>query len=224
MGFPMLATAVWLVYISTYHFGQKSVLWIGLFLVLLATAAWVYGQFVQRGAKLRGLAGGIVLTLLLLDYFWVLETRLHWRNPQLPQTASGAIANEADGIQWEKWSPESVASARAAGRPVFIDFTAVWCLTCQLNKESSIEIDSVKKKLKELNALPLLADFTTRSPQIAAELKKFNRAGVPLVVIYPANQSEPPLLLPEILTPSIVLNALDRVSRKAEAKQFSSRN
>jgi len=226
MGFPMMATAIWLLYIASYHFGQRAILWIGMFLTVLAAAAWIYGQFIQRGAKHRGLAFGIMIALLLFDYFWILEGKLHWRKVELAASGAGApgeIANSPGDIQWEKWSPEAVEKARAAGRPVFIDFTAIWCLTCQFNKESSIEIDSVKAKLKEINAVPLLADFTGKSPIIAKELKRFNRAGVPLVVVFPADPNAAPIVLPEILTPSIVLNALELASpKKAEAPKSTS--
>ena len=102
-----------------------------------------------------------------------------------------------------------MAKARAEGRPVFVDFTADWCLTCQANKKSSIEISSVRQKLKDINAVALLGDNTKFPPEISAELEKFGRAGVPLVLVYPKDASKPAIVLPEILTPGIVLKALD---------------
>jgi thiol:disulfide interchange protein DsbD len=219
MGFPMLATTVWLMYIASYHFGPASILWIGLFLVILAAAAWVWGQFVQRGRTRQTVAIIFVLALLALDYFWVLEGKLHWRRTPTGSEGQWAqIDNKPGGIQWEKWSPEAVEQARSAGRPVLVDFTAVWCLTCQVNKES-IEIDSVRKKLKEMNVLPLVADYSGRSPMITRELKRYDRAGVPLVVLFPADAQAAPILLPEILTPSIVLNALELAGGKPAARQ-----
>ncbi|MGN6385919.1 MAG: protein-disulfide reductase DsbD family protein [Verrucomicrobiota bacterium] len=216
MGFPMLATTVWLVYIASYHFGQSSVLWLGLFLVIMALAAWVWGQFIQAGAGRKGLAVMIVLALLAVDYFWILEAKLHWRNPVAIAEQSLPENAKENGIQWEKWSPERIAEARESGRPVFVDFTAVWCLTCQWNKES-IESEAVMKKLKEMNTLMLVADFTSRSPVIAQELKKFNRAGVPMALLYPADPNAAPIMLPEILTPSIILNSLE-VAQKSSKK------
>jgi len=102
-----------------------------------------------------------------------------------------------------------VAKARAEGRPVLVDFTANWCLTCQLNKKTSLETDSVRAKLKEINAVALLGDYTRKNPEITSELKRFERGGVPLVLVYPKDPNRPPQLLPTILTPEIVLNALD---------------
>ena len=91
-----------------------------------------------------------------------------------------------------------------------MDFTADWCLTCQVNKKTSIEIPSVRAKLKSLNAVSLLGNYTRFPDNITAELNRFSRAGVPLVLVYPKDATQPPIVLPEILTPGIVLDALDR--------------
>src|SRR5688572_24867946 len=114
MGFPMLATAVWLFWITALGFGESGVLWFGLFLVVLAAAAWTYGEFYQRSLKLRGVALATALLLMGAGYFGIMEGQLAWRN-------HGA---RADGIDWRPWSPEAVAQARAEGRPVLVDFTA----------------------------------------------------------------------------------------------------
>ena len=106
-----------------------------------------------------------------------------------------------------------MTKARAAGRPILVDFTADWCLTCQANKRIAIDIPSVRAKLKEINAVALLGDYTRLPDDITTELNRFGRAGVPLVLVYPAKSSEPPLVLPEALTPGIVLNALERATR-----------
>jgi thiol:disulfide interchange protein DsbD len=107
-----------------------------------------------------------------------------------------------------------VAKARSEGRPTIVDFTADWCLTCQVNKKTSIEISSVRAKLKEINAVALLGDYTHFPENISAELNRFNRAGVPLVLVYPKDATAPPIVLPEILTPGIVLDALERAAKE----------
>jgi thiol:disulfide interchange protein DsbD len=211
MGFPMLATAAWLLAQTADHFGPGGPLWVGLFLVLLALAMWIYGEFHQRGSKRRGLAAIIALVIAVGSYAWALESQLHWRNPPASVTGTqNTAATTADsGIAWQPWSTEAVAKARAQGRPVLVDFTANWCLTCQLNKKTSLEIDSVRAKLKEVNAVALLGDYTRKNPDITAELKRFERAGVPLVLVYPKDATQPPELLPTVLTPTIVLEALE---------------
>ena len=215
MGFPMLATAAWLLSQTADHFGSGGPLWVGLFLVVLALAMWIYGEFHQRGTRHRGLAAIIALLIVIGAYVWTLERELHWRNP--PAIATGtqtpASAGAGDSIGWQPWSSDTVSKARAEGRPVLVDFTANWCLTCQLNKKTSLEIDSVRAKLKAINAVTLLGDYTRKNPEITAELKRFERAGVPLVLVYPKDASKPPQLLPTVLTPSIVLEALDAAAK-----------
>ena len=212
MGFPMLATAVWLFNLAAGSYG-KSVLWLGIFLVIVAFAAWIFGEFVQRGRARKGLALVIALILLVGGYAYALESQLRWREPVTEADATGSLKESADGIDWQRWSSEAVAKARSEGRPVIVDFTADWCLTCQVNKKTSLEIPSVRAKLKSMNAIALLGDYTRFPDNITTELNRFSRAGVPLVLVYPKNPEAQPIVLPEILTPGIVLHALDRAVR-----------
>jgi len=211
MGFPMLATAVWLLSLAPIHYGGKS-LWLGIFLVFLAMAAWVYGQFVQRGGARSTLGLITALALLAGGYAVALENQMHWRSPEPPTGNSGPLA-KSGGISWETWSPESVARARAEQRPVLVDFTADWCLTCQANKKIALEIPSVISRLKAINAVALLGDYTRLPAAITEELNRFGRAGVPLVLVYPKNPAAPPMVLSEVLTQGAVLEALDRAVR-----------
>ena len=212
MGFPMLATAVWLFNLAAGSYGER-VLWLGVFLVVVAFAAWIFGEFVQRGRAGKGVAFAVVLILLVGGYAFVLESQLHWRAPMAAADPTGSLKESADGIDWQRWSPEAVAKARSEGRPIIVDFTADWCLTCQVNKKTSLEIASVRAKLKSMNAVALLGDYTRFPENISEELNRFNRAGVPLVLVYPKDAAAPPIVLPEILTPGIVLAALDRAAR-----------
>ncbi|HEY9172602.1 MAG TPA: protein-disulfide reductase DsbD domain-containing protein [Verrucomicrobiae bacterium] len=211
MGFPMLAAAVWLMSIVAAHYGERT-WWLAVFLVFVALAAWIYGTFLQRGANRRGLAGAVLLLLLAIGYTYALESQLRWREPLSPETATGSLQESPDGIAWQRWSPEAVAQARAAGRPVLVDFTAKWCLTCQANKKFALEIPSVRAKLKQINAVALLGDYTRFPADITEELNRFQRAGVPLVLVYPRDATQPPLVLPEALTPGIVLEALKKAA------------
>ena len=212
MGFPMLATVVWLFNIATASYG-KNVLWLGIFLVVIALAAWIFGEFFQRGQKHKSIAAIIALLLLGGGYVFALEQELDWRTATPDASATGSLKESADGIDWQRWSPEAVAQARAAGKIVLVDFTADWCLTCQVNKKTSIEIASVRQKLKDLNAVAFVGDYTRTPDNITTELNRYNRAGVPLVLVYPKSADAPPMILPEVLTPNIVLNALDQAAK-----------
>jgi thiol:disulfide interchange protein DsbD len=211
MGFPMLLTAVWLFNLAADDYGS-NVLWLGVFLVLLAFAAWIFGEFVQRGRTGKGVAVAIALILVIGGYAFALENQLHWREPMTVATA-GSLPVSPDGIDWQPWTPEAVATAQREGRPVLVDFTANWCLTCQVNKKLAIDIPSVRDKLKEINAVALIGDYTHFPDNITAELNRYSRAGVPLVLVYPKDVDVQPIVLPAILTPGIVLDALDRATQ-----------
>jgi thiol:disulfide interchange protein len=209
MGFPMLATTVWLFNVAASSYG-KNVLWLGVFLVIVAFAAWIFGEFVQRDRSRKTAAAIVTLILLIGGYAFALEKELDWREAMPETNATGSLKESPNGIDWQRWSSKAVAQARAAGKPVLVDFTADWCLTCQVNKKIAIEVSSVRAKLKEIGAIAFTGDYTHFPDAITAELNRYNRAGVPLVLIYPKTPDAPPVVLPQILTPGTVLNALDR--------------
>ncbi len=211
MGFPMLATAIWLFSLIPLHYGKRTV-WLGIFLVIVALAAWVYGEFVQREQSHKGVGFAVVLVLLVGGYGYIIERQLNWRVVEQANDTAGSLKESADGIDWQRWSPEAIATARAAGHPVLVDFTADWCLTCQANKRIALEIPSVRAKLKSDGFVSLLGDYTKLPDNITEELNRYKRAGVPLVLVYPKDPSAPPIVLPEALTPGIVLSALDRAA------------
>jgi thiol:disulfide interchange protein DsbD len=211
MGFPMLGTALFLLSLLDSHYGNEGVLWVGIFLVCVAVAAWLWGTFVQRSSRRRALALALIVVFLAGGYVFALEMQLDWRHRTTPTNGASAARKPGD-IEWQPWSREAVEAARAEGRPVLVDFTATWCLNCRVNKRTSIEIPSVKQKLKEINAVALLGDYTHLPPAITEELEHFKRAGVPLVLVYPKDAAKSPIVLPELLSPSIVLDALEKAA------------
>jgi thiol:disulfide interchange protein DsbD len=213
MGFPMLATAVWLLSLTTTFYGERS-WWLGIFLVLVGGAAWVFGSFVQRGNKRRALAGVIAVGLLVVGYAWALDAKLDWSSPVKDSAESTSLAHAPKGFPWQRWSSEAVAAARLEKRPVVVDFTAKWCLTCNITVKPAFERQEVIEKLKQIGAAALVADYTLYPPEIGDELERHGRAGVPLVLVYPRDPAKPPLVLPEPLSPSpahyskVILEAL----------------
>ncbi len=187
MGFPMLATAFWLMWLSASD--ESAILWLGLFLVVLALAAWMWGEFVQRAVRRKALGAALCVIVMVLDYTCVLS-------------------GHSSQILWKPWSPQAVQQARQAGHEVLVDFTAKSCLTCQINKATSLEIDSTREKLKQIGAETFIGDYTREDPAIGQELRNHDRSGVPLVLVYPKDPAKPPIVLPPLLTPSIVQKAL----------------
>jgi thiol:disulfide interchange protein DsbD len=190
MGFPMLATAIWLFTLTQVFYG-KRIWWLGVFLVVVALAAWIYGEFVQRGRKRRTAAVLITLFLLAGGFAYAVEHKLDWRNP----------VTETD---LSTWSPEAVAKARGEGHPVVVDFTADWCVTCNTIVKPALESARVQAKLKEVNGVLLIADNTKFPPAIATELEKYGRAGVPMVLVFPKDISKPAIVIPESGFPGTV--------------------
>jgi thiol:disulfide interchange protein len=213
MGFQMLATAMWLFWLTSTRMGKTGVLWFGLFLVLLAFSMWIWGQFVQRSYKRRGIGMLAALLILLFGYTYILEGKLAWR------TNSGGVKEKLD---WGVWSADAVEKARREGHPVLVDFTADSCLNCQLNKLTSIEVEPTEKKLKEIGAKTFIADYTDESPVIAKELQRYGRPGVPLVLVFSSDISKPAIVLPPVLTRSIVLKALDEAAGTNRLTQSAS--
>jgi thiol:disulfide interchange protein DsbD len=209
MGFPMLAAAVWLFSLAALFYGERS-WWLAVFLVFVALAAWIYGEFVQRQRAWPGIAALAVAIVLVSGYAFALESHLKWRRPIALTAAGSSAPTERGGVAWRPWSPDAVAQARAEHRPVLVDFTAKWCLTCNTVVKPALESASVRKKLQDINAVALLADYTAVPDEMTDELKRFGRAGVPLVLVYPRNPNSPPDVLPEALTSGMVLRALDR--------------
>lgn len=191
MAFPMLGAVAWLAWLTAGKLDDAGGLRVGLLLVLVALAAWVFGEFIQRGSKRRWLAwlGAMAATASAAACLFVFQ----------------------DKLDWKPWSHQAVQEARQAGHPVLVDFTADWCLTCKANKRTSIEVDSVREKLAETGAVMFKGDFTDKNSVMADFIKSHGRPGVPLVLVYPA-RSGAPQVLPELLTPAIVLEALAKAA------------
>jgi len=205
MAFPLYATVGWLLWVLA---GQtkdddNALLLISFGFVLVAMAAWAYGRFGQASGKpQRQLAGRIGAALLLASGLYT-----GW-----PQTSAAPTTAGSYQVTWEKWSPAAIAAAQAAGKFVYVDFTARWCATCQTNKATVFHHDAVLAALAQHQTVLLRADWTNRDPLITAELARWNRSAVPFNLIYAPGKLQP-IILPELLTPQIVLEALAQAGK-----------
>jgi thiol:disulfide interchange protein/DsbC/DsbD-like thiol-disulfide interchange protein len=196
MGFPMLATVIWLFSVAASDYGSR-VLWLGIFLVIVAFASWVFGEFIQRGRSGKGVAVLVLLFLIIGGYYFVLEDRLHWRDMTSVREGDVSLIDTARGVVWKSWNPDAVAQARADGKPVLVDFTATWCVTCNAIVKPALENPAVTAKLKDLGAVAFLGDYTLTPQKMTDEIEKYGGAGVPLVLVYPKNPGAPAIVLPQ---------------------------
>ena len=154
------------------------------------------------------LQSALALTALLLGGW------LAWPGAAAPVALAdpvAAVSGAPAAVEWQPWSPERLAALRAAGRPVFVDFTAAWCISCQVNKRTSLRSAAVTARMQALGVVALEADWTNADPQITAALAELQRNAVPVYAVYPKGGGAPQLL-PEVLTPALVLDALERAA------------
>ena len=209
MVFPLLATVAWLAWVLGLQAGMDAVFGLLAGLVLIAFAAWLYGRFAAPAASTRSRAFAIAAGLAVA----IAGGYLAWPSASQDGTAGAQSANlqgdtRGPGQPWQPWSPDRVAELRAEGRPVFIDFTAAWCVTCQANKQLVLDTGAVRTAFASRNVATLRADWTRRDRAISEALAGYGRSGVPVYVIYLPGR-DAPILLPELLTRDIVLSALD---------------
>jgi thiol:disulfide interchange protein DsbD len=210
MGFPMMAAVVWMASVLIALSGTASLLSLLAALVASGIGAWIWGRWgsIDRARRSRLIAGVLAFALIASGAAFAVSAAETAKAGARPVSAA-LSATPALGGTWEPWSPERVAELREAGRPVFIDFSAQWCLTCQVNERVALRRGGpVERRMRELGVAALRADWTDRSDRIAAAIAGYGRAGVPLYVLY-APGAEQPTLLPELLTPGIVLDALE---------------
>lgn len=195
LAFPLLGTVVWLVWVASVQSGPTAVAAMLAMLVLLGFAAWA-GR--HGGGRIGRLAvvSAVVAALVVGGTI---------RRSDVPSAEPG----------WEPYSTTRLGEHLAAGRPVFVDFTAAWCVTCQVNERLVLARPAVRDRMRELGVVTVRADWTTPDPDITRALQQFGRDGVPLYVLYSGRGDEPPRILPQLLTTEIVFTELDKLERRS---------
>jgi thiol:disulfide interchange protein DsbD len=206
LAFPMYATAAWLAWVLAQQAGPDALLRLLLSAVVIGVAAWAWGRWANGSPQRVGLASAVALLSAVAAI--ALLAPLARAEGEAPVQGARLEPSDADGTQvWKAWSEDRVAQALADGRPVFVDFTAAWCVSCQVNKKVVLERETVGRAFRERGVVALRADWTQRDPAITAALARHGRNGVPLYLVY--RPGDPvPRILPELLTASTVVDAL----------------
>lgn len=191
LAFPVYGTAGWMLWVFTLQTGSDGLAIALVGLLLIGFACWLYGKTQQarqfwRRVGIVGVGGCLTLTLLVLA--WVAQPT--------PWQEQG----------WEPYSSDRLGELRQQGRPIFINFTAAWCISCLINERTTLSQPEVKRAFQQHQVVLLKADWTNRSSEITAALQQFGSSGVPLYLLYGANIE--PVVLPKTLTPQIVQEAL----------------
>lgn len=210
LAFPMYGTAAWLLWVFSQQAGSIALGEVFAAAVLLAFAAWLWGHAQTRRAVGKPSRVALLLSILALAGAVAL-TALTVQAPGPAAAATQASTPSGPGLASEPWSPERVAALQAEGRPVLVDFTAAWCVTCQVNEKVALSSAGVGQVFRDRNAVLLKADWTNRDATIAAALAEHGRAGVPLYLVYPA-RGGPPVILPQLLTEGMVVEAIEKAA------------
>jgi thiol:disulfide interchange protein DsbD len=209
---PIFATVIWLTWVLANAYGATLVAALLVGFLLIAIAGWFLGRWPAK-------RWSTVAAALILAGFVGFTA---WAPGEFAASPARSIAASQHGA-WEAWSAETVARYQSQGRPVFVDFTASWCLSCQVNERLALQKPEVMKAFEDANVALLKADWTQHDDAITDTLAKLGRSGVPVYALYVPGESSP-RLLPEALTPGIVTDALAQLPRPATQPAVASSN
>ncbi len=211
MGFLLLATLLFLLYVLGAQRGLEGATWASCFLLVVSVACWMKGAFVIPTAT--ALKRNVVRVLMLL---LVIGSGIYFVGNKFQSAKIGSADSQIHG-DWQPFTPERLQSELEQGRTVFVDFTAAWCLTCKFNEASVLEAQDVREAFQRHGVVKLKADWTNGDPVITKLLQQFGRPGVPLYVLYPSKNEEP-IVFPEVLTKGMVLEKLESVASKVASQ------
>jgi thiol:disulfide interchange protein DsbD len=200
LAFPLYASALWLAWVLGAQLDINAVARLGAMLLLIALALWAWPSgHARRTAGSTAWKAVAVASLLAAAIFALPLFSAVGNESQAPVSA------QADG-RWQPFSAERVVQLTTSGRPVFVDFTAAWCVTCQVNKKLVLNTAAVEDAFERSGVARVRADWTRRDAAIGSALAALGRSGVPVYVLYRPGKA--PLLLPEVLQQRIILEAL----------------
>ena len=201
LAFPMYAAAAWLVWVLAQEAGSMGVIAVLAAMVMLAFAAWAWGASREANTSKWRNSGAVIALLAFMASLALLS----FANVAAP--AQGAESSEISGIPSEPYSEARLQALRAANKPVFVNATAAWCITCLVNEKVAFSEAAVHQAFAQRHVTYLVADWTNRNPQITALLAAHGRSGVPLYLYYAPGAADPKVL-PQVLTSGAVLAAI----------------
>lgn len=214
LAFPMLAAAAWLVWVLNEQTGSAGLPFILGTALLLAFSVWLYGLAQKRsmaGKPARGLTGAAAAGLALIGAAFAMPGKA--LETKQAAAATNVARQSATATGPIRWSPAEVARQTAAGRPVFVDFSAAWCLTCKVNEKAVLATPAFRQALMRTNTAFLVADSTNYDAAIEKAMNDLGRTGLPLYLVYPAGGGKP-VILPQVLTTAMVTGALEKAAGK----------
>jgi thiol:disulfide interchange protein DsbD len=211
MGFLLLATLLFLVYVLGAQRGLEGAIWASCFLLAVSVACWMKGAFVLPTASATKRIVALMLMLAL-----VLGSGIYFIGGKFRLANLASVDSRARG-DWQAFTPERLQAELDQGHSVFVDFTAAWCLTCKFNEANVLENAEVRDAFQRHAIVKLKADWTNGDPTITKLLQRFGRPGVPLYVLYPSKNEEP-VVFPEVLTKGMVLEKLQTAARSVAAQ------
>lgn len=206
LAFPMYAAAIWLVWVLVQQAGINAIVIALGGMLLIAFAAWLYNTTLLSSTHVRntGTVSALALLLLTLGISYV---GINSSSASVVNATKNGSEKTAEQ-NWEPYSEARLNELLREGKPVFLNFTASWCISCLVNERVALSDAKVKETFKQEGIIYLKGDWTNRDLAITQFLQKFNRSGVPLYVFYPAGKSDQPAELPQILTPDMVVSAV----------------
>ena len=210
MGFTLVATTVWLVDVLGAQIGMNGVTGFLVFLTAVGLGGWVFGRFGGPTQPVSRQVFVFAAAVAISAAAFIQFVDLSFAEPD---TAAAGAPVSADAlafdeeIPWQAFSDERLAELN--GHPVFIDFTAEWCLTCKVNEKTVLETAKVRDGMERLGVVPLKADWTRKDEEITRWLERYGRAGVPFYLMVPGDRTRDPIPLGEVITPQSVLDAME---------------